>query len=68
MKDMFEVLKCPETKMNSRECKEWKKTHKNCAGCPSEEACKESIMRYGQYVTKVVNEEEGLELKWMEDK
>jgi len=25
-------------------------------------------MRYGQYVTKVVNDESGLDLKWMEDK
>ena len=42
--------------MGSLKCKLHNETHKNCEGCPSHDACKEYVSRFGQYVTAELKE------------
>ena len=42
--------------MDSPSCQLHRETHENCVGCPSHNACKEYVTRYGQYVTAELKE------------
>lgn len=43
-----------KTKMGSELCREWRRTHTNCKGCPSSNACREWALRAMQYTTQTL--------------
>jgi hypothetical protein len=53
-----------DVKMDSVICHTHKATHENCRGCVSEQACKEYVIRFGQYVTAELKETGDIPEDW----